>query len=203
MSSQKSTAAPVAPKRQRGRDRVAAIMDAAAIVFAEKGYDLATMTEIAAQADTAIGSLYRFFPTKEALADAFVIGYGAHFLNALDEIEAEAGRLSPAALAGALIDVMLGLRAERAAAIALINARSNAAAEMRSTFGAAVRGRIVAILTASAGPLPSAKGEAAATLLLHVLKSLPALVREDLKETADVLGEARALVGDYISSLGR
>ncbi len=47
---------------------------------------------------------------------------------------------------------MLGLQSERAAAIALISARSNAAAEMRLTFRVAVQGRIVAILTVSAGP---------------------------------------------------
>ena len=36
----------------------------------EKGYDAATMTEIAARSGTAIGSLYRFFPSKESLSDA-------------------------------------------------------------------------------------------------------------------------------------
>src|SRR5277367_4575012 len=58
------------PRLQRGKDRVAALMAAGAAVFAEKGYDAATMTEIAAQAGAAIGSLYQFFPTKELLAAA-------------------------------------------------------------------------------------------------------------------------------------
>jgi AcrR family transcriptional regulator len=31
-------------------------------------YDQAKMTEIATRSNTAIGSLYRFFPSKEALA---------------------------------------------------------------------------------------------------------------------------------------
>ena len=65
-----------APKRERGRQRVAAIMDAAVELFSEKGYDAATMTEIAARSSTAIGSLYRFFPSKEALADALLQRYG-------------------------------------------------------------------------------------------------------------------------------
>ncbi|WP_141262560.1 TetR/AcrR family transcriptional regulator, partial [Komagataeibacter diospyri] len=55
---------PLAPTRQRGRDRVEAILAAATTVFAEKSYETATMTEIAARSSTAIGSLYRFFPTK-------------------------------------------------------------------------------------------------------------------------------------------
>ena len=33
------------------------------------------MTEIAARSNTAIGSLYRFFPTKEVLADALLDRY--------------------------------------------------------------------------------------------------------------------------------
>jgi AcrR family transcriptional regulator len=59
------------PKRQRGHLRVAAILEAGVAVFTEKGYDAATMTEIAARSGTAIGSLYRFFPSKDVLADAW------------------------------------------------------------------------------------------------------------------------------------
>src|SRR6266700_1792371 len=62
-----------APKRQRGRLRVAAILQSAREVFMEKGYDAATMTEIAARSGTAIGSLYRFFPSKESLSDALLL----------------------------------------------------------------------------------------------------------------------------------
>ena len=54
------------PKRQRGKQRVAALIDAGAELFAEKGYEATTMTEIASRAGAAIGSLYQFFPSKEA-----------------------------------------------------------------------------------------------------------------------------------------
>ena len=55
--------------RRRGRERVAALLAAAATVFAERGYEAATMTEVAARAGASIGSLYQFFPTKELLAE--------------------------------------------------------------------------------------------------------------------------------------
>ena len=45
------------------------------VAFMEKGYDAATMTEIAARSGTAIGSLYRFFPSKESLSDALLLHY--------------------------------------------------------------------------------------------------------------------------------
>ena len=87
------------PKRERGRTRVAAILDAGGAVFAEKGYDAATMTEIAARSNTAIGSLYRFFPTKEVLADALLDRYWERLGVALDGVAERATRLSPGALA--------------------------------------------------------------------------------------------------------
>ncbi len=70
--SQKSSGAAEvrAPQRERGRARVAALLAAATEVFADKGYDAATMTEIAARAGASIGSLYQFFPTKELVAEA-------------------------------------------------------------------------------------------------------------------------------------
>src|SRR5882757_5337001 len=117
MTSQKSMAAPATalePKRQRGRLRVAAILDAGAAAFAERGYDAATMTEIAARANTAIGSLYRFFPTKEVLAEALLAWYAELLGEALQEIEGHAARLSPSELADAFIDLVLDLKSERA-----------------------------------------------------------------------------------------
>ncbi|MDR3515668.1 MAG: TetR/AcrR family transcriptional regulator [Azospirillaceae bacterium] len=58
------------PKRQRGKERVATLLAAAAAVFVDKGFEAATMTEVAFVAGAAIGSLYQFFPSKEHLAEA-------------------------------------------------------------------------------------------------------------------------------------
>jgi AcrR family transcriptional regulator len=49
-----------APQRRNGKLRVAAILKAGAAVISEKGYEMATMAEIAARSNTKIGSLYRF-----------------------------------------------------------------------------------------------------------------------------------------------
>jgi AcrR family transcriptional regulator len=55
------------PKQQRSKERVEAILDAAAAVFDRLGYDVATTHQIAAEAGVAIGSLYQFFPDKAAI----------------------------------------------------------------------------------------------------------------------------------------
>ncbi|MEM9818239.1 MAG: TetR/AcrR family transcriptional regulator [Cyanobacteria bacterium P01_D01_bin.6] len=55
------------PQQQRSQIRVEQILQAAAEVFWEKGYDVATTHDIAERAQTAVGTLYRFFPNKLAI----------------------------------------------------------------------------------------------------------------------------------------
>ncbi|MGD1855543.1 MAG: TetR family transcriptional regulator [Leptolyngbyaceae cyanobacterium] len=55
------------PQQQRSQIRVEQILQAAAEVFWEKGYDVATTHDIAKRAQTAVGTLYRFFPNKLAI----------------------------------------------------------------------------------------------------------------------------------------
>lgn len=58
------------PKQKRSQQRVERILEAAASVFAHMGYEAATTHAIAARAETAIGSLYQFFPDKLAIFHA-------------------------------------------------------------------------------------------------------------------------------------
>lgn len=58
------------PQQKRSQERVEKILDAAAIVFNEVGFETATTHAIAARANTAIGSLYQFFPDKLAIFNA-------------------------------------------------------------------------------------------------------------------------------------
>lgn len=70
------------PKQARSRERFNRILDAAAELFAEIGYESATTDQIAARADTSVGGLYRFFPDKLAVFHALVDRY----LNQLREL---------------------------------------------------------------------------------------------------------------------
>jgi AcrR family transcriptional regulator len=58
------------PKQQRGKQRVIKILTAAAEVFAQVGYNAATTQQIADRANTAVGSIYQFFPDKLAIFHA-------------------------------------------------------------------------------------------------------------------------------------
>ncbi|VFU08316.1 TetR/AcrR family transcriptional regulator [Methylocella tundrae] len=199
MCSQKSTAAmALEPKRSRGKLRVAAIMDAGAAVFTEKGYDGATMSEIAARSNTAIGSLYRFFPTKDVLADAILSRYWALLKESLDGIVERAPKLSPDAIADALVDLMLDLRSDRSAAVALVDARSEAA-DKRSTVRNSIRERLATLLVAATTTLPGAEAERMAAVLLHLLKIAPVVAEEEAGAGQEALiAEARELVRLYV-----
>jgi AcrR family transcriptional regulator len=75
MVSSKSTlnaAQGVIPQHRHGNARVMAILAVGAAVVAERGFDAATMAEIASRAKSPIGSPYRFFPSKEILANALI-----------------------------------------------------------------------------------------------------------------------------------
>ena len=68
--SRKNTSLRRQPQQRRSLDRVEKILDAAAIVFDEVGFEAATTHAIAAKANTAVGSLYQFFPDKLAIFNA-------------------------------------------------------------------------------------------------------------------------------------
>jgi AcrR family transcriptional regulator len=60
------------PSQQRARATVDAILQAARSVFAERGYAGATTNHIANAAGVSVGSLYQYFPRKEAIAAAML-----------------------------------------------------------------------------------------------------------------------------------
>lgn len=58
------------PLQRRSRETVAAILDRAAQVFERHGYAAGTTNRIAERAGVSIGSLYEYFPNKDAIVVA-------------------------------------------------------------------------------------------------------------------------------------
>ena len=55
------------PVQRRSREAVSAIKTAAAQVLVERGYPQATTNHIAKRAGVSIGTLYQYFPNKDAI----------------------------------------------------------------------------------------------------------------------------------------
>lgn len=63
------------PRQVRGQQRVELLLDAAAEVIAEHGMNAATAEAIALRARTAKGSLYQFFPNRDAVVAALALRF--------------------------------------------------------------------------------------------------------------------------------
>jgi AcrR family transcriptional regulator len=191
------------PKRARGKRRVAALIDAGAELFAEKGYEATTMTEIAQRAGAAIGSLYQFFPSKEALAEALFNRYAERAAQSFARVEELAPGRSARELADLIIDYKLALRTDRDATIALSSSVAGIV-ERRKPLGDALRERIASILRAANGALSEHEAAAAAVIISQVMKMIPALAATQDESPLPLVGEARKLMALYIGEvLGR
>ncbi|SON60904.1 putative HTH-type transcriptional regulator [Mycobacterium simulans] len=63
------------PAQERSRETVQRILDAAARVLKERGYGGVSTNRIAAAAGISPGSLYQYFPNKDAILEAMVADY--------------------------------------------------------------------------------------------------------------------------------
>ncbi len=183
------------PQRERGRERVAALLDAAVQVFEEKGFDAATMTEIAARARASIGSLYQFFPSKDVLAQALLERYSDFVHAALRELTNQAPQLSAQEIAHGLVAMQVHIRANRSVALSLVDARRDAA-EVRGSIRDHMTTRIAELLQARAPKLDEARAKTMATVVLQVLKAVPHLAEE--RDAAQLLTEAQTMIRLYV-----
>jgi AcrR family transcriptional regulator len=94
------------PTQARSRERLARVLDAADEVLARDGASAFTTTRVAAEAGVPIGSVYRFFPDKQAIVEALAVRYWSEFED-LVAGTADADRVDPLADPGSMvIDVL-------------------------------------------------------------------------------------------------
>jgi AcrR family transcriptional regulator len=79
------------PRQERSRATVTAILDATAQVLIRHGFDGLTTNHVAEAAGVSIGSLYQYFPNKEAMVGALIERH-VDEMNA--EVVAELGRVA-------------------------------------------------------------------------------------------------------------
>jgi len=198
VSSEKTPSAKI-PRLERGRARVAGLLAAGAAVFAEKGYDAATMTEVAAKAGASIGSLYQFFPTKPLLAEA-LHGELLDRLTALMEaLAAEVAGL-PAATVVERLFSRFGEFLEAHPAFASLADRRDIDKERKKQTRASLRGLIAGLLTRAEPPVPPARAEAASVIVLHLIRAATLLKESDEAPLRDAaLAEMRRMLAAYFT----
>ena len=95
-----------APTQRRSQERLARIARAAGELCAQLGAEAVTMEAIAERAETSIGSLYRFYPNRDALLEAVAERYVVDLGAVLDGEEGAAERLATLPI-GELVDAIL------------------------------------------------------------------------------------------------
>jgi AcrR family transcriptional regulator len=99
------------PSQARAKATVEAILTAAAQVLIAQGYEGATTARIAERAGVSIGSLYQYFPNKEALVAALIEHHAEEIVAVLEQA---LGDPEPASLeAGIRAFMRAGISAHR------------------------------------------------------------------------------------------
>jgi AcrR family transcriptional regulator len=189
------------PLRRNGKLRVAAILKAGEAVIVEKGYEAATMAEIAARSNTRIGSLYRFFPNKEVLANALIAQYHEGVHNAFDELDCKIQALSISALADFLLDLMVDLHKGAGPTMKRLLEIPEVLSVKRGEFSRSIHKHIVRTLTLRSPGLTSDKAQDIAVVILGNMKSMAAF--SDLADQSvrpGAIEELREMTRIYLKS---
>lgn len=184
------------PMRKRGVERVASLLDAAASVFAQNGYDAATMTDIAAGAGAPIGSLYQFFPSKDLIADALYDRQMDALANTLTKAGDKAYAAS-APLAGiadslfvALIDFV-----QMNPSLPIVADRRGGPASRLTVDQPGMREQMAQILERA----DAAQAYHAAGLLLLMMKGAVAVAMLGAADTHDLIADIRVMLRARLS----
>jgi AcrR family transcriptional regulator len=187
------------PQRSVGRERVANLMTAAADVIRERGFDAATMAEIAERAGAKIGSLYRFFPSKEVLADALMQHYADLIDAACDKIDARLAAVTVDELADLLVNFLASIHHETRALSALLDARSQWSAK-RLDFREQLLRRFADTLLLRAPRLPRKMAKDMAAVLLNNMKTMVAMTfNKSVPTSPGSAGELRLMNRLYLA----
>jgi AcrR family transcriptional regulator len=196
---------PSRPRRQaRGERRIAQLLDAAASVFAEAGYEATTTNAIAARAGVSPGTLYQFFGNKAALAEALGTRYASQMRAAEAEVLACQESAAPASeLIGRTIDVLVTVNLDQPGAAALFDGESGDPG-LRETpahhLHAVATERLDALLAARAPDLPAADRDRCVRVCICIYKAmLPVIGAAAGAERAGFVAELKAVLTRYLA----
>jgi AcrR family transcriptional regulator len=92
------------PQQQRSRQKLQLALDAADELLARGGAGALSTTRIAERAGISVGTVYQYFPDKEAIAEALARRYWAEFAALIDDAAARADSDPVGSLLDALAD---------------------------------------------------------------------------------------------------
>jgi AcrR family transcriptional regulator len=188
------------PQQARAAIRRAKLLEAAAQLIGQSGYEAVTMTAIAERAGASIGTLYDYFPDKPSIALALMTQYAeekdAHWKTMLRDPET----LTRTALADLFVEGTLEFMRERPAYLPLMGAPvayARSAARRRP-----LRMTIVGALQTMNPNLPDDRALIDAEVIVQLIKGLLSVYREAVpRERDQVAGEFKKLMKLYLMEI--
>lgn len=188
------------PVQQRSAERLARILDACAELLDETGYEQLSTRAVAARAGVPIGSVYRFFSNKRALADALarrnLDSYAERITDRLTTVEATDWR----GAIDAVLDEYLAMK-RSVPGFALVDFGAPAPDEdPADDANQRVAGRLTELL---AGQLGRAADEDLLRSILVCVEAADALLklafRTDPSGDTAIVAETRVLIHAYLA----
>ncbi|MER5430633.1 TetR/AcrR family transcriptional regulator [Streptomyces sp. NPDC002588] len=164
------------PRRRqaRGERRIAQLLEAAATVFGTTGYTAASTNAIAREAGVSPGTLYQFFPNKEAIA----IELGGRLMHEMREAYGEAlAPVDPATpleeAVGAAVDRFIAFNCDHPAFFVLMHSSDvpGSFAEDHEALHATLVSRIESLLSSFLPEAPPAELTRTAHMCLGLYKA--------------------------------
>jgi AcrR family transcriptional regulator len=199
------TAAPAKRRQARGQQRIQLLLDVAEQLFAEIGFDATTTNAIAARAGMSPGSLYQFFPNKDAIAEALA----SRYLEQLHATQAysfapEVVHLPLDALIDRVVDPLVALHVAHPGFWSLFGGSSASPRLAGATreFLEAVHERAEAMFDVRAPRLSAAQRTRCANVSVELIRALlPLVVAAEPTERDAVVEEIKAAQRGYLAPI--
>jgi AcrR family transcriptional regulator len=195
---------PLRRRQARGQRRIEVILDTAAQLFAEIGFESTSTNLIAARAGLPIGSVYQFFPNKDAMAEALA----DRFVERLRETQAifgpEIEYLPLDELIDHVIDPLVAFHLAHPGFQALFTGSmvSPRLAAAVQGFLQAVVARAEAIFAVRAPQLSSERQARCARVSVELVRALlPLVVASDPSQRDAMIAELKAAERGYLAPL--
>ncbi|MEU1800687.1 TetR/AcrR family transcriptional regulator [Streptomyces sp. NPDC019937] len=196
---------PANPRRRqaRGERRIQQLLDAAASVFCRTGYTSASTNAIAREAGVSPGTLYQFFPNKEAIA----VELGDRLTRRMRDAHGVAFTDENAALPlGEMLDVVLDplIEFNRANPVFLTLICSSdtpgVVAEEHAALHTALQARVEELIGTYAPELPAERRTRIATMAFALFKAgLELILSHEGEEQAAYISEMKACLYGYLA----
>lgn len=193
------------PQQSRSQLRVDLILDTAADLFARLGYENTSTNAVAERAGISIGSLYRYFPDKDAILRALARRYHEQLNSLYDQVfTADLVYLPLSVLLDRLIDPFLNLYrcCPVYTHILLGSDVSTDIAAATAKMEQDTIERIALILRRIAPGLSEARAHLTATICKAEVKTLISLVAtQDRQRQAELTAEIKRMLLAYLEPI--